>query len=108
MKRKFPKDLLKSWGIPHGYGHAPHEATILLDEEVDSGRWHQYHQVVFIAPDDGKTWRVGYSSGLTEIQEMQPWDDEDNHVDLDGTVEGVEVEPFEITTIGYRPVKEKP
>jgi hypothetical protein len=100
-KRKFSKDLLREWGLPWDVYGTP----VTRDEVIDSGRWHEHHEVVFMAPDDGKTWRVGYSAGLTEIQEMQPWDDEDTHVDLDGMVEGVQVEPYERVVIDYKEVE---
>lgn len=107
IKRKFPKDLLKDWGLPHGYDAGDVEAEIISDEVIDSGRWQEYHHVVFVAPDDGKTWRVGYSRGLTENQEMQPWDSEDHHADYQtGAVEGVQVEPIQVTTTHYRPIEE--
>lgn len=107
IKRKFPKGLLKDWGLPYGYDSTDVEAEILSDEAIDNGRWHEHHHLVFVAPDDGKTWRVGYSKGLTEIQDMQPWDSEDNHVDyMTKAIEGVQVEAVQVTTTHYRPIKE--
>lgn len=107
IKRKFPKDLLKDWGLPYGYDATEEEAQILSDEAIDSGRWSEHHHLVFVAPDDGKTWRVGYSKGLTEIQDAFPWDDEDSHVDYTTkTIQGVQVEPVEITTTHYIAVEE--
>jgi hypothetical protein len=100
-KRKFQKDLLREWGLPWTVMNR----NPLRDEAIDSGRWHEHHELVFVAPDDGKTWRVGYSSGLTEIQDMQPWDDEDVHVNSDGTIDGVQVEPYERVVIDYKEVE---
>jgi hypothetical protein len=43
-------------------------------EQVDTRRWASVHELVFRAPDDGKTYRVSYEEGLTEIQDdTDPW-----------------------------------
>lgn len=102
MKREFAKELLMEWGLPWDvYGTPP-----LLNEEHDSGRWHQHHNLVFMAPDDGKVWQVGYSTALTELQDMRPWDDEDAHVNTGGTITGVEVRAVEKVVTIYQPVED--
>jgi hypothetical protein len=101
-KRKFPRSLLRgTWGLPYG---APGVAVI-NDEHFDSGRWSEHHRLIFIAPDDEKMWRVEYATGLTEIQDHRAWDDEDPNVELDGMVEGVQVEPYERVVIDYKEVE---
>lgn len=100
MKRKFQVALLKEWGLPYGIVEP---GSILQDEAIDSGRWSEFHHLVFRAPDDQCLWRVGYEVGLTELQDQRPWDSEDTHVDLDGTVEGVRVKVKRVTTITYVP-----
>lgn len=102
MKRKFEVAALQMWGLPWGMA----DGRLIEDEVIDSGRWTEYHQVVFRAPDDDKLWRVGYEVGLTEMQGSRPWDEDDTHVDADGYVEGVHVEPHEVTVVQYRPVGE--
>lgn len=105
-KRTFPLTLLKDgWGLPHGYGATEQEAEILSDEVFDSGRWHEFHHLVFRAPDDGLLWQVPYSQGLTEVQDNYAWDSDDIHVDEDGNVEGVQVEPVQVTVTHYKPVE---
>ena len=106
MKREFPKGMLKDWGLPYGFDAVEVEAEILAKKETDTSRWHQHHHLVFVAPDDGKVWRVGYSSALTEIQDMQPWDSEDVHVNMGDTVTGVEVEPATVVVTIYQPVED--
>lgn len=97
MERMFETELLKAWGLPW-YG-------AVQDEVHDTGRWHEYHALVFKAPDDGLLYRVFYATGLTELQEMRPWDDEDPNVNGDGTVKGVHVEPVETVVIEYQVVR---
>lgn len=49
-------------------------AAELHCEQVDSRRWVSVHALVFRAPDDGKTYRVRYEQGLTEMQDgHDPW-----------------------------------
>lgn len=97
MERQFTKELLEEWGLPWG--------NALQDEVHDTGRWQEHHALVFRAPDDSLLYRVFYAQGLTEMQEMDPWDDEDPNVSSDGTIPGEQVEPVETTVIEYQVVR---
>lgn len=75
--RKIDKDQLLAWGLPYGYDWEDQKAEILATEDGDHGRWESYHTVIFVAPDDGKTYSADYSRGLTEYQDTRPWEDVD-------------------------------
>lgn len=49
--------------------------TVVADIEGDSGRWTQFHQLV-IRDDDGRHYAAFYERGLTEYQDIAPWEDE--------------------------------
>lgn len=80
ITRDIPVETLKAWGLPYGYDWEEVKAEILDTTAEGSGRWESYHSVVFVAPDDGKTYSVGYSEGLTEYQDQRPWEDEGENV----------------------------
>jgi hypothetical protein len=61
--RKFPRQLLIDWDIPHS-------DACVSDEVVDSTRWMNVNECIFKAPDDGNLYRLYYESGLTEYQEV--------------------------------------
>lgn len=100
--RLFEKELLKSWGLPYGLNGG----SLLVDDTTHVGRWTEYRRVVFQAPDDHKIYQVRYERGLTELQYHDPWDGEDQYVNPDGTIDGIEVEEFEVVTTQYRPKEE--
>lgn len=101
-KRKFPRSLLRgTWCLPWG---AP-GVRVVQDELFDTNRWSEIHRLIFVAPDDDKMYRVEYQTGLTELQDHRAWDDEDPNVEIDGMVEGVQVEPYERVVIDYKEVE---
>jgi hypothetical protein len=79
--RVFTRDQLDTLGLPHDLAteenaaEFPEAAVELHREQVDTRRWVSVHELVFRAPDDGKTYAVTYEQGLTELQEdTDPWD----------------------------------
>lgn len=101
MDRIFDVKTLKDWGLPYEAATPLEEigdeaiAVVFEDDHYDSGRWSEYHALVFRAPDDGLLYSVLYSVGLTENQEERAWEN-------NKTVNGERVEPFEVTKIAYR------
>jgi hypothetical protein len=77
-------------------------AVELHCEQVDSLRWVSVHELIFRAPDDGKTYRVHYEQGLTEHQDsVDPWNDET-------TITATEVKPRQVTVERWLPVEATP
>ena len=70
---------------------------IIRDDIVDTSRWSEIHEIVF--KYEGKFYASGYSCGLTEYQDENPWEYDDD------LIECFEVEPYEATVIKYRKVK---
>ncbi|MFE7115475.1 hypothetical protein ACFU99_08645 [Streptomyces sp. NPDC057654] len=99
--RTFTRAELDALGLPDDMPSAeyaakyPEAAVELHREQVDSRRWVSVHELVFRAPDDGKAYRVTYVAGLTEHQDVSPWEYEGD------TVDAVEVEPYERRTIAW-------
>jgi len=60
-----------------------------------SGRWYAYHTLIF--KHDNQLWGVDYASGLTEMQEIEPFEFTKPSV--------YAVEPYEVTTTHYRKVE---
>lgn len=96
VKRIFPKALLtEEWGLPHG------DADVVISDDIeDTSRWSEHHTLIFKAPDDGKVYRVYYSTGLTEYQDESPWE-------YDTEIEGVEMVKRKVLVYKYLPVEEK-
>ncbi|MFB7420724.1 hypothetical protein ACFC1L_39770 [Streptomyces sp. NPDC056210] len=92
--RVFSREQLEEWDLP-GRGDG---VEVLHDEQVDSGRWLAYHELVFRAPDDGKTYQVDYQQGLTEIQE------DHDRWNYESEIGGHEVELVEVVTKEWRKV----
>lgn len=62
----------------------------------DTSRWTSYHSLVVTFDDEpGKFFMALYEQGLTESQDIQPFEDE-----LEVTFR--EVEPYQVTTTAYR------
>lgn len=97
--RTFTREQLEEMGVPYGWDAEPgKEAEILREQQTDTRRWVSWHEVLFVAPDDGKVYAVDYQQGLTESQDgVDLWDDED-------TITAVEMEPYEITVTEWREV----
>jgi hypothetical protein len=90
--RSFPVQLLKEWDFPWGM-------NTLHEEHVGKDRWCEHVEIVFEAPDDGRTYAITIQRGLTEYQDghdMFGGDDE---------VEGVLVEKREVTVTRWLPVQ---
>lgn len=69
----------------------------VLDVHVDSGRWSEHHEVVFM-DDDTKLYVVNTEVGLTEMQEYlgyERYPDYEYGEDGDGVVKCTEVEIYE-------------
>jgi hypothetical protein len=96
--RIFTRDQLEAWGLPYECGCWEGSAEELYCEQVDTLRWLSVHELVFRAPDDGKTYRVDYVRGLTEHQDgIDLWDYRQE-------IEGVEVELAKVIREEWRPV----
>lgn len=75
------------------------EGWEVLDNEVTgSGRWSEYHTMVFRMANDDKIYAVDYSCGLTEMQDERPFEYEPDMVEV------YEVKAVEKTVITYVPV----
>lgn len=93
--RTFTREQLDEWDLPGAWADGAPE--ILHREQIDTRRWVSIHELVFRAPDDGKTYSVGYQEGLTELQDYtDPW--------FYDTVTGYEVERVEVTVTEWRKV----
>lgn len=96
--RTFTREQLESWGVPNAYDADGTPAKRLYEEQIDTRRWVSVHELVFVAPDDNRTWCVVYEEGLTESQEgTDPWDYEDQ-------ITAQEMEQYEVTVTRYRAV----
>lgn len=65
--RTFIVDQLEEWGLPYDNEYE--------ELEHGGGRWYDYMQVVFIAPDDGLYYQFYYPVGKTESQGCY-WDED--------------------------------
>lgn len=100
VTRTFTPDQLAAMGIPNDWEAEDGKvAEILHDEQIDTRRWVSVHELVFRAPDDGKTYRVHYQLPLTEHQEADRWFGDD-------TIKATEVEEREVTVTRWVPVGE--
>jgi predicted nuclease with RNAse H fold len=98
--RVFHRDQLAAWDLPGAW--ADDAPKILHREQVDTRRWVSVHELIFRAPDDGKTYRVSYEQGLTENQDdTDPWNYRDHVV-------GEEVERHEQTVTAWRRITDRP
>ncbi len=50
--------------------------TVVYNEQTDSSRWESIHEIVF-RDHQGCFWMSSYTQGLTENQDIGPWEDED-------------------------------
>lgn len=101
ITRKIPRQQMIDWGLPHGDDWIEVEAKILDNVDMGSGRWMEYHQVIFKAPDDGLIYAADYETGLTESQFCYPWED-----DKEVTCVRVESKQRVITVTDWIPVKQ--
>jgi hypothetical protein len=65
------------------------------DNQVDTRRWVEIRECIF--EDGGKYWRISYQSGLTEMQEVDPFE-------YLTEVPAVEVELKPVTQMSWEPV----
>jgi hypothetical protein len=105
--RTFTRDQLDALGLPDDLTTEDDAAVWdelaveLHREQVDTRRWVSVHELIFRAPDDGKTWRVTYEQGLTEHQDdHDPWN-------YDREVTAVEVEQYDQTVKAWRALDEE-
>jgi hypothetical protein len=95
MTKAIPADTAKQLLYSKEYSGI-HRVSITDD---GTGRWTSYHTLVVTFDDTpGKFFATPFDQGLTENQDIQPFE-------YDEEVEFEEVEPFEVTTTEYRPVK---
>lgn len=67
----------------------------VADEHIDSTRWTEVRRMVF--ESHGKLWAVDYERGLTEYQEVDPFNDYPRVIAL-------QVEPYQVEFTKYRMV----
>lgn len=89
--RAFTLDELEDLEVSGG----KNTTTVPYSEHVDSGRWYEYHDVVFKA-DDGKLYYAAVQHGLTEYQEC--YGEESYPSMVNGNLECPEVELYEEET----------
>lgn len=104
--RTITRKQADDWGLPHntitGKGDGDTARAIELHcKQVDTRRWASVHELVFLAPDDDRTYRVHYFQPLTEQQEHDRWN-------FAVAVELVEVEPVTTSVVEWHPVGDKP
>jgi hypothetical protein len=100
MKRAFTPELLKTWGLPYE-ALTPFDtrstrttlAVVHQDEAYDHSDKRIFHEIVFLAPDDGNLYEILYSDSLDDSEDDIQWDSL-----------GIEVEPYEVTLTKYRRV----
>ena len=64
------------------YEDEPEGFTLVEDSIVDTSRWSAMHELVFSFSDESGTefYKVGYSRGLTEYQDEQPFEYDGDYV----------------------------
>jgi hypothetical protein len=98
--RHFTPEQLAAIGIPDIWTATDkaNAAERLHEEQIDTRRWVSVHELVFRAPDDGKTYSVTYEQGLTEAQDdTDPWN-------FDSEIKATEVEERPVVTQRWLPV----
>jgi hypothetical protein len=81
-----------------GYTEGPYHLKHVTVTDEGSGRWESYHLLVVKDAADN-LWGAEFSRGLTENQDVQPFEDDDE-------VEFKPVEAKTVTTVTYEFVKE--
>lgn len=76
---------------------------LIADEFVTTLKYSAQRRVIFRAPDDGKTYAVGYE-GRLDVGDFEYGDGPSGYGWHGDTVEGVEVEEEEITVTQWVPV----
>ena len=90
LTREVARDLLACRNLPD-LG-----LEVESDEYWDHSRWESIHQLV-VKDKDGRLWAARYRQGLTEYQDIEPFEDQDE-------VEFYQVEKIPVTTYEYRRV----
>jgi len=85
-----------SYGVPGHWDDAELGLTVESNEQIDSRRWVSVHLLV-VKDRDGKFWAATYERGLTEYQDIDPFEDESE-------VTFYEVEKVPVTTYEYRKI----
>ena len=92
---KFNKEDLQSLV----YYDEPEGFDVITRDMVDTTRWSILYKMVFSY--DGKFYLTTYSLPATEMQDETPYEYEPDEIECQ------EVEPVEVTTIKYQPVKKE-
>ncbi|MEE4598257.1 hypothetical protein V2J94_41550 [Streptomyces sp. DSM 41524] len=95
IRRTFTVAELEEIGVPHDLP----EAAEVADDRVSSARWYETRRCLF--RHDGRVWAVRYRQGLTEEQEMEPFE----HY-RDG-VPATAMEQREVTVTRWMPVEDE-
>jgi hypothetical protein len=67
--------------------------TVVVSEDLDSGRWTSYHRLIIRRTADDTLWALPYEMGLTEYQDCDRFDGDPVTVDR--------VRAIEVTTTRY-------
>jgi hypothetical protein len=70
LTKKEAREIIYSWGEKIGYEN-------INDEQVDSTRWSIVHRIIIRRLSDGKYFADHYSVGATEMQEEQPYENDE-------------------------------
>ncbi|MFF5790229.1 hypothetical protein ACFY8P_35315 [Streptomyces sp. NPDC012693] len=104
--RTITREQAAGWGLPDDLttvdeGPERGRAVALYTAQVDTTRWASVNELVFRAPDDGRTYRALYFRGLTETQyDHDVWNGARE-------VELTEVEPVPVNVVEWQPVGDK-
>lgn len=74
--------VLGNWNEKLGDFEPDIEYEIIINEEIDTGRWNSIHDLVFLDTSTGKYYHTRYEQGLTESQMYSPFD-YDDYVECD-------------------------
>ncbi|MFJ5143287.1 hypothetical protein [Streptomyces sp. NPDC088707] len=106
--RTITREQAADWGLPNDLADPaddPNHPSLAVEfhraEDTGRRRWASENDLVFRAPDDGRTYRVTYFRGLTETQyDHDVWNDE-------RAIELTEVEEVSVPVVEWHRVGDK-
>lgn len=91
-------DDTTEWETDEGFAY-PVKFKRVHTALIDTFRWSNLHEVVYLDLTTGKYWHSSYQVGATECQDEGAYDRDGDEIEL------TEVVPFEVITIKYKEVK---
>jgi hypothetical protein len=76
-------------------GHSFDGFTVVRNKQVDSSRWYAIYELVLSEDGTNRFWATKYEQGLTEMQDIEPFEDEGDEVLF------TQVYPHEITVVRF-------